>query len=324
MDSIVALDIETTGLDSQKDAVLEIGVVRFSARRVEGEWSTLINPGRPIPAFITHLTGITDLMVREAPPIRAVLAEVRDFVGDSPILGHNVRFDLSFMRRHGVFGLNDFLDTYELASVILPRAGRYNLGALAQTLAVPLPATHRALDDARVTRVIYQRLLEKALELPLNLIGEIVRLSEQLDWGGYWAMREVLRLRSRETISARQARQGFYGPLFDEPNGRSPAPMQPNPSICPLDLDEMTSILEHGGPFAQHFPQYEYRPQQVEMLRAVTEALSRGNHLLVEAGTGTGKSMAYLIPAAMWALRNNTRVVISTNTINLQDQLIHK
>ncbi len=86
----------------------------------------------------------------------------------------------------------------------------------------------------------------------------------------------------------------------------------------------MASILEPGGIFAHHFPHFEYRPQQVEMLRAVTEALSEGRHLLVEAGTGTGKSMAYLIPAALWAMHNNRRVVISTNTINLQDQLINK
>jgi ATP-dependent DNA helicase DinG len=86
----------------------------------------------------------------------------------------------------------------------------------------------------------------------------------------------------------------------------------------------VAAILEHGGPFSRQFPNFEFRPQQVEMLREVTRALSEGRHLMVEAGTGTGKSMAYLIPAALWAMQNNTRVVISTNTINLQDQLINK
>ena len=75
---------------------------------------------------------------------------------------------------------------------------------------------------------------------------------------------------------------------------------------------------------AQYFETYEQRPEQVDMLKAVTNALSNGNHLLVEAGTGVGKSFAYLVPAAMFAVQNNTRVVVSTNTINLQDQLIKK
>ena len=64
------------------------------------------------------------------------------------------------------------------------------------------------------------------------------------------------------------------------------------------------SALEIGGIFSRHFPNYEYRPQQMEMLRSVTRALSENRHLLVEAGTGTGKSMAYLLPAALWAIKN--------------------
>ena len=91
-----------------------------------------------------------------------------------------------------------------------------------------------------------------------------------------------------------------------------------------LNAEEVASILEYGGPFSQYFESYEHRPEQVEMLKVVTNALSHGNHLMVEAGTGVGKSFAYLVPAALFAIQNNTRVVVSTNTINLQDQLIQK
>ncbi|MBL8051695.1 MAG: hypothetical protein JNM46_10780, partial [Anaerolineales bacterium] len=84
------------------------------------------------------------------------------------------------------------------------------------------------------------------------------------------------------------------------------------------------AVLEYGGPFSQYFESYEHRGEQVEMLKAVANALSTGGHLMVEAGTGVGKSFAYLVPAALFAFQNNTRVVVSTNTINLQDQLIKK
>jgi DNA polymerase III epsilon subunit family exonuclease len=96
MPSFVSLDIETTGTDPFKDAIIEIGAVRFNGRRIEDEWSSLINPGRPIPEFITRLTGITGLMVAQAPPIRDILTDFADFVGTSPILGQNIAFDLSF------------------------------------------------------------------------------------------------------------------------------------------------------------------------------------------------------------------------------------
>ena len=324
MPSLVVLDIETTGLDSQKEAILEIGAVRFNGRRIEDKWSTLVNPGRPVPPFITQLTGITNQMVAHAPPVSAVLADLADFVGEAPIVGHSIAFDLSFLRRHKVLGLNEMLDTYEMASILLPGASRYSLGALAQQLAVPLQANHRALDDALVTHGVYLRLNEMALDLPIDLLAEIVRLSEPLEWAGHWAFRLALQARSRETVKGRQAAPVYGGPWFGEGNGRQSTSLQPNTQLSALDVDEVAAILEYGGAFSQHFPQFEHRIQQVEMVRAVTQALSQSRHLMVEAGTGVGKSFAYLIPAALWALQNNTRVVISTNTINLQDQLIHK
>ncbi|OGO13401.1 MAG: hypothetical protein A2Y53_02595 [Chloroflexi bacterium RBG_16_47_49] len=324
MNPIVALDIETTGLDPQKDAIIEIGAVRFIGKRIEDEWSSLINPGRKIPPFITQLTGITDHMVLEAPPIQKVIPELHRFVGDLPILGHNVGFDLTFLRKHSLFRANDSLDTYEIASVLLPSAGRYNLGALGQLLSIPLPASHRALDDARVTGAVYRSLYEIGMDLPIQLLAEIVRLGEGLDWSGYPVFYDMLRSRSKETISSRQVRQGYSGPIFDGYNSRDFPTLSPNPQQVSLDPNEVASALEIGGIFSHHFPNYEYRPQQIEMLRSVTQALSENRHLLVEAGTGTGKSMAYLLPAALWALKNGQRVVISTNTINLQDQLINK
>lgn len=324
MTSLVALDIETTGLDPQKDAIIDIGAVRFNEHRIEAEWSTLVNPGRPIPPFITRLTGITDQMVLQAPPIKAVLADLANFVGNSTIVGHNINFDLSFLQRYKILLANEIIDTYEMAAVLLPGAARYNLNALAHALEVPYPATHRGLDDAYATRGIFLRLLERAKALPLGLLAEIVRLSEAVEWGGAWPFRQALRARSSEIVPAPQTRQIFQGPLFQE------GPLKPLPSLSPLenplplDVEEVASTLEHGGAFARHFPHFEFRPQQVAMLRAVAQAISENRHLLVEAGTGTGKSMAYLIPAALWAIQNNTRVVISTNTINLQDQLINK
>ena len=324
MPTLVAIDIETTGLDPQRDAIIEIGAVRFNGRRVEDKWSTLINPGRVIPPFITGITGITNQMVAQAPPLSAVLSDLADFVSDFPILGHNVRFDLSFLRRHHLFRFNEVLDTYEMASVMLPTASRYNLGALAQNLAIPLPATHRALDDALVTHGVYIRLQELAQDLPIDLLEEIVRLSESLEWGGYQAFHIALQARSQEPIRARPVKQSTSVPVLQDRLSKNPNSLQPNQQLVLIDPDEVASILEYGGAFSQHFPEYEYRPQQVEMLRVVTQALSEGRHLMVEASTGVGKSIAYLLPSAVWALQNNTRVVISTNTINLQDQLIKK
>jgi DNA polymerase-3 subunit epsilon/ATP-dependent DNA helicase DinG len=320
--TLVALDIETTGLEPERDAILEIGAIKFKGERVEGEFSTLLNPGRKISTFITQLTGITDAMVVNAPRLNTVLPDLEEFVGDAPVIGHNVKFDLSFLRARKTLKYNDALDTYDLASVLLPTAGRYNLGALAKELGVILPATHRALDDCRVTVAVYRALYNRALELPLDVLAEIVNVGEEIEWGAGLVFEDALRARSKERVAPRKAKAGASGPLFEQ--GADARPLQRKAELAPLDVDELAALLEHAGPFSKHFPNYEFRAEQVEMLRAVARAFSEGRHLMVEAGTGTGKSVAYLIPAAQWALQNGERVVVSTNTLNLQDQLVHK
>ncbi|HUI90179.1 MAG TPA: helicase C-terminal domain-containing protein [Anaerolineales bacterium] len=321
MNIVVAVDIETTGLDNEREAIIEIGAVKFKGNRVEEEWSSLINPNRHIPEFIKGLTGIDDAMVREAPRLRDVAHELETFIGEAPIVGHNIRFDLGFLQKQIPFSLNEIIDTYELASILLPNASRYNLGALGKQLGVALPATHRALDDARATHGVFNRLYEMARELPLDVIAEIVRLGEGLEWDANTVFQEILRARTKEGITAKKVKA--KRPIFNDGSDRYP-PLENPETPSALDAESVASILEYGGPFSKYFESYEHRPEQVEMLKAITNALSNGNHLMVEAGTGVGKSFAYLVPASLFAIQNNTRVVVSTNTINLQDQLIQK
>lgn len=324
MPSLVALDLETTGLDPSTDAIIEIGAVRFNGSRVEAEFNTLVNPNRPIPAFITQLTGINNEMVRNAPPFGAVARQLADFIGDSPVVAHNARFDVGFLQKRGLLPYNDVIDTYELAAVMMPTASRYNLGSLGQILGILIPNSHRALDDARLAHAVYWRLFQKAMELPVDIIAEFVRQSEHLDWDAANVFRQVLKERARQPIAPRRVDGHSLEGLFQTEKVLLAPEINARCQPAPLDIDEVAAHLEHGSDFSRHFRQFESRPQQTQMLRAICEALNGHRHLLVEAGTGTGKSFAYLIPAAIWAVENNTRVMVSTNTINLQDQLIKK
>ena len=324
MPSLVAFDLETTGLDPKRDAIIEIGAIRFNENRVEDEFSVLINPERSIPGFITNLTGISNDMVRSAPSIHDVLPEFEAFVGDSPVIGHNVRFDLGFVQRYDALPYNDVIDTYELAAVLLPSAGRYKLGAISSMLGIPLANAHRALDDAKATQGVFARLYGLAESLPIDLLAEITRLSEGLDWDGEWVFQQIMANKSKQGIQPKVAGASARGPLFAQRVEEDHPPLQPVANPIQLDPEEASAILEYGGAFSNYFKNYEYRSEQVEMLQTIATAFSESRHFVIEAGTGVGKSFAYLVPAALWATQNNTRVVISTNTINLQDQLIRK
>ncbi|HEX9796153.1 MAG TPA: helicase C-terminal domain-containing protein [Anaerolineales bacterium] len=321
MRTICSLDLETSGLDPQRDAIIEVGVVRFRGDRIEDEFQTLVNPGRPLASFITELTGINDAMLANAPRINEVLPDLHTFVGDEPVLGHNIGFDLGFLQTHGLFQHNLPIDTYDLASVVLPSAGRYSLGSLASHLGVPVGTTHRALEDARITRQVLLRLMDHLAELPAWLRQEIARLGANVEWGAGWLFDESLAANGALIEPPEAAFDLFAG--FPALPGQTEA-LEPVDEPQLLDAEAIAAHLLPGGTFDTRFPNYEHRSQQVQMLAAVTQALSEGRHLLVEAGTGTGKSLAYLLPAVHWAEQNGQRVVISTNTINLQDQLLLK
>lgn len=337
----VSLDIETTGLDPEQDAILEIGAIRFKGNQVYETYHTLLDPGRPIPYKIQQLTGITPADLKGAPKIGAVLSEVRRFVGDNPIIGHNIGFDLSFLYRHGLFEQNVGIDTFELASILLPHAGRYGLAALLKYLDVNLPPdgqAHRALDDAEAARRLFEALLDQARRLDSRIIEEVAHIASKTDWPLAYIFRDLSRERRYTppagTLGQQLAAKGLmddfavdggFALMRSDPDSRAfDPPLKPVPNPTPLDIKALAGLLEGDGLFERSFPGFEHRPQQVDMLANVAGAFNESNHLMVEAGTGTGKSVAYLIPAIYWAAQNGQRVVISTNTINLQDQLINK
>jgi DNA polymerase-3 subunit epsilon/ATP-dependent DNA helicase DinG len=178
----VAVDLETTGLDPERDAIIEIGAVKFRVDEVLDTWSNLVNPGRPIPYQIEQLTGITNQDVRQAPPLRVLIRSFARFVGQHPVVAHNVSFDLSFLQRQGLLRENLPLDTFELASILMPHAARYSLGRLADTLGIQFITRHRAMDDAKATMQLFLALLEQASQLDLNIIQELNRTAAHSRW----------------------------------------------------------------------------------------------------------------------------------------------
>jgi DNA polymerase-3 subunit epsilon/ATP-dependent DNA helicase DinG len=335
----VSLDIETTGLNPERDEILEIGAIRFKGDHIYDTFNMFVNPGQPIPYKIQQLTGITQADVAGAPPVRAILPELRRFVGDNPIIGHNIGFDLSFLARYDLFQQNISIDTFELASILLPHASRYNLSALLNYLNVPLPPgeqVHRALDDAQATYRLFQALLDQARRLDSRIIQEVAEISARTKWPLALVFRDLGRERHHSfpmgTLGQHLAAKGLLGggssdggyALMQNADLVPDPPLKPVPNPTPLDTVALCRMLEKNGLFDREFESFEHRPQQVDMLASVAEAFNEAKHLLVEAGTGTGKSVAYLIPAIYWAVQNGQRVVISTNTINLQDQLLNK
>jgi DNA polymerase-3 subunit epsilon/ATP-dependent DNA helicase DinG len=311
---LVALDLETTGLNHLEDSIIEIGAVRMIDGQIVDEFSTFVDPGIAIPPPITHLTGIRSADVEGAPRIDAALPRLVAFVGDAPVIAHNISLDMAFLQqRHGVLLRARKLDTYELASILVPRAPRYSLNSLTSEMGISLEHAHRALDDARATALLYWKLWQRMSTLPRAVLQELVDLGRGLEWEAGQVFRAAL-------VEAENLPVGIPPAFSRAPEVREASQLDGQRAA----VDSVTPVLGSGGLLEVSMPDYEHRPQQLTMAQAIETAFDDGHHLMVEAGTGTGKSIAYLTPAVLWAVNNNRQVVISTNTINLQDQLIGK
>jgi ATP-dependent DNA helicase DinG len=320
----VVVDVETTGLDPDRDAIIEVAAVSLQNGTVIDEFSSLVQPHRDIPDFITQMTGITAEMLADAPTMYSLRARLKRILGDHILVGHNIGFDLGFLQAERLGYGQHRLDTVTLASILLPDAGRYNLEALVYQLQLPGNGNrqdHRALADARQTAALFQTLQERAVQLEVAQLEEIIQAGRSMSWPETLFFEDALAAKVQAGAGRKPGTR--LARLFNPPRlqGR---PLTPKEKPEPLDITSIAGMIKPGGNLSRSFPGFEYRPQQVEMLRAVAQAFNQGEHLLVEAGTGTGKSIGYLLPAAFWAYNNDRCVVVSTNTINLQDQLLNK
>ncbi len=359
----VAIDVETTGLEAGTDEVIEIAAVKFAGDQVLETFQKLVKPRHTLPLKITRLTGITEAMLADAPRFSEVAPDLVRFVKSYPLIGHSVGFDLKMLQAQGMRFAQPAYDTFDLATLLMPHAPAYRLSTLAATLGIIHDEAHRALSDADVARQVFLRMLQRMEALDLPTLAEISRLTSKIEWPLRDLFGEVERAKAKNVFlderrttkdegSAIDDRPIDYAvPELDEGQGRRPTteapaldnsklktlplsgakgqnsesvPLKPTGNEQPLDIDAVRHFFAPDGALGRSFAGYEQREQQVVMSETVAQAFNHGEALMVEAGTGTGKGMAYLVPAALFAAQRGERVVISTNTINLQDQLFFK
>ncbi len=264
------------------------------------------------------LTGIDPAELETAPLFSTVAREIEDFIGLDPIVGQNPTFDTTFLQRDGVQVFGPTYDTFELAGLMLPNMqhGR-SLGAIAERLGIEFPTRHRAMADADAARQVFVALRERLAASPADLLVEAERIASASDWPLRHLFREIAS--ERERVAGEGEREGFVHGFV-----KAPAPigdaLVPSTRRVYVDPEESAALITSAAA-RDALEEFEERPEQSAMARAIGETLSDGGELIVEAGTGVGKSLSYLVPSALHAVRNNARTVISTNTINLQEQL---
>ncbi len=197
----VAIDLETTGLRPEQDVIIEIGAVKFVGAQILDTFQSFVSASASLPYRIHRLTGITNGDLRRAPPLGALMTPLRAFIGSAPLVGHSVSFDAAFLRRAGLAHRNPLIDTYELASMLLPDLPSYTLASVADALHVPSSIHHRALADADLSRAVFLALMERLGALDTATIGELAALPSADGWTPAYLLKAEARQRE-EAISA--------------------------------------------------------------------------------------------------------------------------
>ncbi len=333
-EELVIMDTETTGLDPVADELIEISACIVRGNEVLDLFDTFVDPGRSIPASIVELTGITQDDVAGAPDPGIAVEQFAEFAGGRRIVAHNASFDRSFIMHRAAPGTvsEEWLDSLILSNVVLPRLKSHRLEDLSRAFGVHA-STHRADDDVAALAALWPILVAGAYALPDGLAACIASIAPETPWplrsvfndaaqasdiarAGADAGADGEGADSRFRLGAlRRARIGLV-PVKEvgrEENGKLAFPSD----------EELDADFSAQGVAGAMYPGFEPRAPQLQMAHEVLDAFRNKECRVLEAGTGVGKSMAYLLPAARIARANGIRIGIATKTNALTDQLMY-
>ena len=348
--NIVFLDTEATVLNIDTDEIIQIA----ASKTTDGNnkiFNNYINPKTKIPRDVVKLTKITDEKVKDAPFIDESLDKFKEFIGDTKIVvAHNIDFDKEILVKYskGKF-LEDkiWIDTVDLAKMILPFLKNHKLITIAKAFNLSLPS-HDALDDVKSTEEIFKILLAGILDLKHESI-ELIQNLVNIEWSTSAVFNTVIYKDKRHTFSNNISDLRYTNIPQDISDIRNNLKKIKTPSSSvvfnnqqasgkrqdntPLDLpkynqEELNKTIEllfnENGLLKNIYKKYNYRSQQKEMSLLVGETLNNNKIGLIEAGTGVGKSIAYLIPSIILSKKLNKTIGVATKTNLLLDQLVYK
>lgn len=324
-DDVVVLDTETTGLSHRENELIEIAAARLRGREIVDRFDTFVKPSGLIPAEITELTSITNVDVAHAPSAEGAVAALTEFVGGAPVIAHNAAFDRGFIEAvSGGSEVSDiWIDSLALSRIALPRLSSHKLASMAELFGCA-SVSHRANADVEALCGVWRILLCGLDDLPLGLMRRLADMHPDAPWSYRPIFSFLAGSHPDAVFSLVSARHDILAADSSSAAGSSARiDADELPGLNLPSREEVEACFEPDGLVNRMYPGYEPRMEQVQMAAEVRDALATSSHRVIEAGTGVGKSIAYLVPFAQAAKRNNITVGIATKSNNLADQLMY-
>lgn len=327
------IDIETTGIDSNYDSIIDIGYLQFDGIKLEKKYSSLVQYDGDLSQFIQKLTGITSKMVKNAPTWNIVKLELEELYGHS-LIAHNAEFEKSFLSEH--FEKLEFFDkqreTYEdslyFLSLLFPEFSSLKLEGFIQEWGIADKEMHRGYEDSLdLLKVMLMAVMitRKDREWNTNLEmlfqkykledywfynffalknDELQEISDQIEFDLDSAISMYLKKKQQNIVDEEKSKLTCFDLNFSGKN--------------------IENILKDENSIRDIFSHYSYRESQKSLALRVGQSFKNKVHSIVQAPTGTGKTLGYLLPASLFSLSERQQVLISTGTKALQKQAMEK
>lgn len=320
-DEICVLDVETTGYDCGEDRLIEVAAAIMRGPEVIETFCELVDPLIPVPLEITKLTGIDDETVKGARIAEDVVARLVTFIGDRDVVAHNARFDRSFIE--AVVGppvtKGVWLDSLVFTRLGMPRLRSHRLSDLSLAFA---PETseraHRASADVAALCKVWRCALVGMSDLDAGVLQRIAGLAPGAEWPERKWISQIAAANPATLYDLKDVRRRRVA--ADRAESMADAD---EVELCCPEPEEVLAEFTEAGVAGRMYEGYEERIEQVEMSQAVLEAFSSSTMAAIEAGTGVGKSVAYLVPAALYSQKNRVGIGVATKTNALMDQLVY-
>ncbi|MFI5391252.1 MAG: exonuclease domain-containing protein, partial [Bacteriovoracales bacterium] len=327
------LDIETTGLDPNYDEIIDVGFLQFEGTKLLRTFSSLVRSGGVVtlPHFIQKLTSITPKMLEGAPQFSVVLPEILDLYGHE-ILAHNSSFEKSFLENHFEKIADDnpresFEDSMFILALMFPQKSGLNLEKFIIEWGIRNDEAHRGLEDSLdLLKVILvaTEFISENLEKHQTLIS----LFSKYELVSYWPL-NFLTISSEDRHEIADQINFKLDIVLDfvreYEQGKTSQILDSNPWIkTDFSGENIKSIFREESKIKEMLPYYKYRKPQEELALRLGQSFKNKVHSIIQAPTGTGKTLGYMLPVTLFSISEKEQVLIATGTKTLQNQILSK
>lgn len=323
------IDIETSGIDPGYDKIIDIGFLQFEGSKLVRTYESLVRYDAEIPHIIKKLTGITTSMVKNAPSWARVEPEVMDLYGHD-LIAHNADFEKSFLaddfaKVDDGSGKERWQDSLYYLGLLYPERSSFKLEGFIVDWQLAEKEEHRGLADSRDLLKVILLATYHARKDPERfqaLMAGAKKFNFENEWFFKFFELDIIDLKDIAEAIDFNLEEAF------EIAFKKPAPIESN-EFTPryevsFDGDRIKQVFRSEDQLREIFPGYIYRPAQEELSLRVGQCFKNNVHALVQAPTGTGKTVGYLVPSALFSLAEKKQVLISTGTKTLQHQCMSK